>query len=455
MTRRAEATHSGKATIPGSTTVSPARLAAFDVLRRVAEQAAFASVLLASKEEELQPNDRALCHELVMGVLRRQLWLDRLVSHYSNRDAERLDLPVLITLRLGLYQLRFLSRIPPSAAVSESVNLVRFARLRSADVLVNAVLRRATREPDYDPLAAISDPVGRLAVEASHPLWLLERWIDDFGFAQAAAFARANNEPPAVVFRVVHSQAKEAEVLAVLRTAGATLSPGQIVTDAWLIKGGRDALNQLVQEGRVYIQEEASQLVGRALGARARDRVLDVCAAPGSKTTQIADLAPDALVVAGELHEHRLRTVIGAVALQGLRNVRCLVFDGLQNLPFADGSFDRVLVDAPCSGTGTLRRNPEIRWRISPDDIRDLAGKQIRLLCNASRVVKPGGWLVYSTCSVEREENEALVSELLQRETNFALEPADSSLGAPWIIQTWPHRHGTDGFFIAVLRRRK
>jgi 16S rRNA (cytosine967-C5)-methyltransferase len=440
-----------------SNSVSPARLNAFEILRRVAE-GAYASVLLASSEDELEPLDRALCHELVLGVLRRQLWLDRLIEHYANRKVEGLDESVRIALRLGLYQLRFLSRVPASAVVNESVNLTHVARLRSAGSLVNAVLRRATREPEIDPTNNIHDPLERLSVATSHPSWLLERWRKALGAAEGEAFARANNDPAPVAFRVVRSRAKEAEVCERLRAAGAELVPSGIAAGAWRISGAGRLLGELAAAGEVYVQDEASQLVALMLDAHPGQRVLDLCAAPGSKTTQIADLSEDAaVVIAADLHEHRLRTLASSAQLQGLRSIHGVALDGLHPLPFPEGSFDRVLVDAPCSGTGTLRRNPEIRWRISPADIQDLAGRQIQLLCNAARVVRPGGRLVYSTCSVESDENEDVVQSFLENNENFGLLdlPVDdrlrTSLGA---ARTWPHREGTDGFFVCAFERK-
>jgi 16S rRNA (cytosine967-C5)-methyltransferase len=437
---------------------SPARLAAFDILRRVEEESAFASVLLAVKEEGLQPNDRSLCHELVMGVLRRQLWLDCLIAHYANRAVERLDLEVRVALRLGLYQLRFLSRVPASAAVNESVKLVRIARLRSAEPLMNAVLRRATREPEYDPVTGIVDPIGRIAVETSHPSWLIERWTKAFGVDEASAFAQANNEAPPVAFRVVEQHADATQVIDELRSAGASLSPSQITPGAWCVTGAVDLLREFTRAGRIYIQDEASQLAARVVDARVGDRVLDVCAAPGGKTTQLGDLAGDqALVVAGDLHEHRLRTLKKISATHRLNSIRCVVLDGLRDLPFPDATFDRVLVDAPCSGTGTLRHNPEIRWRISTGDIEDLSTRQGRILGNASRLVKRGGRLVYSTCSVEPEENEQVAAEFLEQTDDFrqaALPLGPSLVTTSGAARTWPHRDGADGFFIAAFERR-
>lgn len=444
-----------------SNPVSPARLAAFEILLRV-EAGAYASVLLASREGELKPQDRALCHELVMGVLRRQLWLDRLAEHYSNRKVAELDLAVRVVLRLGLYQLRFLSRVPASAAVNESVNLTHFARLRSAGSFVNAVLRRATREADFDPTSIIHDPLERLAVATSHPSWLIERWRKAFGADEAEAFARSNNEPAAVAFRVVSNRAVEADVCERLIQAGAKLVPSRIAKGAWRVTGAQSLLAELASAGQVYLQDEASQLVAEALKVESGEYVLDLCAAPGSKATQIAGgsleiTGRSAIVVASDLHEHRLRTVVSSSKLQGLSNIHCLALDGLRPLPFRDGSFDRVLVDAPCSGTGTLRRNPEIRWRISPADIEDLSARQNQLLDNAARAVKPSGLLVYSTCSVEPDENEAVVQSFLENNETFRLaalrlDPALAIFAG--MARTWPHRQGTDGFFICALERR-
>ncbi|HEV7746701.1 MAG TPA: 16S rRNA (cytosine(967)-C(5))-methyltransferase RsmB [Pyrinomonadaceae bacterium] len=440
-----------------SNSVSPARLTAFEILRRVAE-GAYASVLLAARAEELTSLDRALCHELVLGVLRRQLWLDRLIEHYASRKVAGLDEAVRIVLRIGLYQLRFLSRVPASAAVNESVNLVHLARLRSAGSLVNAVLRRATREPEVDPVSNIHDPLERLSVETSHPSWLLQRWRDAFGIVETAALARANNEAAPTAFRVVHVRASEDEVCRRLRAAGAELTPSAVATGAWRVSGAGRLLGVLAETGEVYIQDEASQLVGLALDVQPGQRVLDLCAAPGSKTTQIADLARDsAVIVASDLYGHRLRTLLSSAQLQGLVSIHCLLLDGLRPLPFAESAFDRVLVDAPCSGTGTLRRNPEIRWRISPADIQDLAERQKRLLFNAARVVRPGGRLIYSTCSVERDENEDVVQSFLENSKTFqrvALKLDDGLRTSSGAARTWPQREGTDGFFVCAFEHK-
>jgi 16S rRNA (cytosine967-C5)-methyltransferase len=359
---------------------------------------------------------------------------------------------------MGLYQLRFLSRIPASAAVNESVKLVRRARVRSADSFVNAVLRRATREAEYDPASGIRNKLERISVETSHPLWLIERWANSFGVEETEAFARSNNDAAPAAFRLTGEGTQSASVLEELRAAGCELEASRIAVDAWRVKGAGAKLRELAGEGLIYFQDEASQLIAQVLDARAGERVLDVCAAPGSKTTHIAARAGNrALVVAGDLYEHRVRTLLETCARQKSVAIRALVYDAEVALPFADGTFDRALVDAPCTGTGTLRRNPEIRWRISPSDIAQLSARQKRILCNTSELVRRGGRLVYSTCSVEPEENEGVVSDFLRERQGFeqvAVEAPAALLTEKGAARTWPQSDGADGFFIAAFLRR-
>lgn len=421
--------------------ISPARRAAFDILREV-EAGAFSSTLLAAEEPKLKPVDRALTHELVLGVLRWQLWLDKLIERFAKRGIETLDLPVRLALRLGLYQLRFLTRIPASAAVNESVNLVRSAKVSSAAAFVNAVLRRAIREAEYDPASAAKDPIERLAIETSHPAWLIERWANAFGVEEAEGFARANNLVPPTAFRVVDRD--RTEILDRLRSAGGVVEPSKVADDAWRISNAPSLVRELAAEGKIYVQDEASQLVAQTVDLKPNERALDLCAAPGGKTTLIAQRAGNnALIIASDRSEKRLETVVGTSTLHNLNQIKSLVADATQQLPFENSVFDRVLVDAPCSGTGTLRRNPEIRWRISEADIAELAAQQKLFLKHAAGVLKPGGQLVYSTCSVERDENERVVEAFLDRHTDFQLLNTS---------RTWPHREGTDGFFIASFR---
>ncbi len=438
--------------------VSPARRSAFETLRRVEEEGAFASLLLASNTEELRAEDRALAYEIVLGCLRWQLWLDHLIEHYAGRSASKLDTPVRLALRIGLYQLRFLTRIPASAVVNESVNLAHAARVRSAAGLINAVLRRAVREPAFDPAANLADPLEKISVQWSHPLWLIRRWAAHFGLELAAEFAAANNSAPPVSFRIVRGMEESEKVLEQLRAAGAFVEPSRIAPEAFRVEGASAMVRELARRGLIYVQDEASQLVAHVLDARAGERILDACAAPGSKTTHIADRSNNgALVVAGDIYRHRLQTVLESAARQNLSSIRLLEHDAVGALPFPEAVFDRALVDAPCSGTGTLRRNPEIKWRITEEDIADLKRRQLNILQNVAKTVRPGGRLVYSTCSVEPEENEQVAADFLAENSAWHGVKVDAPAGLENkndTARTWPHRDGADGFFIAAFERR-
>ena len=420
--------------------VSPARRATFDILREI-EAGAFSSVLLAAHEPALKPSDRALTHELVLGVLRWQLWLDKLIEHFAKRRVESLDLAVRLALRVGLYQIRFLERIPAAAAVNESVNLVRSARVSSAAAFVNAVLRRAIRESEFDPATGL-EPREKLAVQTSQPVWLLQRWIDAFGQEEAEGFARANNLVPPTAFRLVKGDRNG--IVARLQEAGGIVEASAVAQHAWRISGATSLVRELATNGSIYLQDEASQLVAQTVAVQPGERVLDLCAAPGGKTTLMAQGVEDrALIVASDISERRLETIINTKSLHQLKSIKFVVLDAAQQLPFENSIFDRILVDAPCSGTGTLRRNPEIRWRISEADIHELAAQQKLFLKNAARVLKPGGQLVYSTCSVEREENEQVIEAFQREHEEFRLQKT---------ARLWPQHEGTDGFFIASLQ---
>jgi 16S rRNA (cytosine967-C5)-methyltransferase len=438
---------------------SPARRAAFDILRRVESEGAYASALLAAlPEDKLSREDRGLTQELVLGVLRWQRTLDYFIELYSGRAPSGMDTAVRIALRIGLYQLRYLSRIPSHAAVNESVNLVKTGGAKSAAGLVNAVLRKAARQLDDQAGDGIDDPGERAAIELSHPGWMIERWRSSLGESEARVLALANNQPQPVAFRVNTLRAGEAQALDFLKAAGVNVRRSAIVPGGYVVEGGAGpAIADAVRRGMIYLQDQASQLVSLLLEGRAGDRVLDLCAAPGSKTSHIADLTGNgAWIVACDIHPHRIATLAAICKSLGVECVDPLVLDAATvDLPFS-AAFDRVLVDAPCTGTGTLRENPEIKWRLAPDDVARLAKIQARLLENASRVVAEGGRLVYSTCSIEREEGEDVVRQFLQESPGFRpVRPeVDSSLvTADGFVRTYPHTHGTAGFFAAVLER--
>jgi len=425
--------------------VSPARKAAFEILNRIESTRAFSSVLLPEYEEKLPSNDRGLCHELVLGILRRQIYLDRVIDQFTG--AKRLDHAVRSALRLGVYQILFLEKIPSYSAINESVNLVQMAKKTSAKGLVNAVLRRVSEQV---PHLVFTDDVERVSVETSHPRWLIEKWIADFGFDATEQIAKANNEIPNAAFRLTARRA----------TAPTGCEKSAIVEGAYVTRSIDRELRELADSGEIYFQDEASQLVARVAAADLGKRFLDVCAAPGGKTTLVAaGIEPEEKVlIAGDLHASRSKLLRATCVRQGASFVNVIQYDAEVDLPFADDSFDTVLVDAPCSGTGTIRHNPEIRYFLDSGDFADLANKQRRILNNASKLVRPGGRLIYSTCSIQTEENEVVCREFLNETEEFEkVRPAvpDALLTEDDFARTFPHRDRMDGFFIAEFRRRK
>ena len=425
--------------------ISPARLAAFEVLRRIETERSFSSVMLPIYEADLKDADRGLCHELVLGSLRRQIYLDKVIDHYSG--SKRLDAAVRIALRLGVYQLLFLDKIPSYSAVNESVTLVQKAKKTSAKGLVNAILRRTSEQvPAFD----YPDEIARISVETSHPRWLIEKWIEDFGIQDTETLAIANNSVPRVAFRVTSKgdAAKYAE-----------FETSEVVDGCYLAPDLNDALRTAAARGEIYFQDEASQLVAVTVTSRAVGRFLDVCAAPGGKTTQIVGTAGDAgkLLVSGDFHSSRVRLLRATFDRQGETRVNILQYDAETAMPFADSSFETVLVDAPCSGTGTIRHNPELRYLIRPDDFADLAKKQRMILKNASKLVRFGGRLIYSTCSLQTVENEDVICEFLTTSPDFRqVVPVVQSrfITEQGFVRTFPHRDGVDGFFIAEFERQ-
>jgi len=440
--------------------ISPARTAAFDILLRVDQQDAYASELLHSgRLETLSPADRGLTTELVMGVLRWRSRLDEAITAASARSLAKLDPEVLTALRLGAYQVQFLSRIPAHAAINDSVELVKRAHKRSAAPFVNALLRKIAATKGSSPLILTATSAELLARESAHPQWLVERWVAAFGPQDAQAICGQDQRVPNTVLRL-----DSAEVEGELLGEGVELAPGALLAGARIVTGGDITRTRAFQEGRVFIQDEASQLVAALVGTGSR--LLDCCAAPGGKTAALAARNPTAEIIAAELHAHRadlLRKRVRAT------NVKVIQADAL-DLP-APGGFDRVLADVPCSGTGTLARHPEIKWRLKPEDLDDLHVRQVAILRAALRQLAPGGHAVYSTCSLEREENEAVVEEVLGRETVYELGDCreelerlrlagelacsdEESLLRGRFLRILPGVQPCDGFFAAVIGRR-
>lgn len=445
--------------------IAPARVAALRVLREVARGEAQPAAVLAREHRTLgDPRDRALATEIVTGTLRWQRALDAAIAGAAARAVDALDAEVLLILRLSLYQLLHLDRVPASAVVDDAVSLARSAGQARATGFVNGVLRTLSRTRGHLGLpsrpqagASREEKLAYLGVTQSHPDWLVARWLDRYGFEPAAAWTEFNNATPAVTLRANRLVISRDALRRALREEELDTTPGRYAPDALIVHGGRlpDA------RGRFTIQDEASQLVPLLLGARPGERVLDLCASPGGKATALAaDMDGRGLIVACDARARRMRLLADAVRDSRAPNVRLVQVGSRDEVPFAP-VFDRVIVDAPCSGLGTLRRDPDIRWRRAESELAGFAAYQQTLLARAARAVAPGGRVVYATCSSEPEENEAVVDAFVAAHPGFRLlharEIDEARLGpvtdARGMLRTLPFAHGLEAFFGAALER--
>jgi 16S rRNA (cytosine967-C5)-methyltransferase len=412
--------------------VSPARRAAFAVLRRVFEDGAYADLALRSESAGLDERDRALARRLAYGSVQRLRTLDHAIETLGRRPVRKLDPPVRAALRLGCYQLAFLDGVPRYAAVNESVELVRAARLERAVSFTNAVLRRLA-DGARELCASLPEGTAQEAgLRHSYPDWVAETWWRELGPDDARALMVAQNAEPETAVRLVRGAVEGTE--------------DPLIPGAWVVDRVDEAA---VAEGRLWPQSRGSQLVGHAVGSRQGERTLDLCAAPGGKATMLAGE-----VVAVEVDQGRAERLEQAARRLGATGVRVVNADG-RELPAELDGFDRALVDAPCSGLGVLASRPDLRWRAEP-----LPDLQLELLRAAIARVRPGGTVVYSTCTINVEENEAIVDAVVGEGT-VAVDP---TLGDEWpafrhparpeLLQTLPHVHRTSGFFVARLTAR-
>jgi 16S rRNA (cytosine967-C5)-methyltransferase len=446
--------------------ISPARKAAFQILMAVERGHSHSDDLLRVKAvNALSAPDRNLATALVLGVLRWQILLDRQLQALLKRPNAKLDSEILIALRLGAFQLLHLDRIPARAAIDESVELAKQAGHKFASGMVNAVLRKLKAQPE--PLS--EETVAELALTQAHPAWMVERWADVYGLDAARLICRHGQMQPALTVRITSADA-EAE----LTEAGIELAPGELLTAARTVVSGDVTATAAFSEGRVRLQDEGSQLVAEIAGlgeSNAASAILDCCAAPGGKTLILAERNPTAWIVACESSAERLAQMRKRLEGHDGR-IECRLADATTLKE--DGAFDLVLADVPCSGTGTLGRNPEIRHRLKVGDLVRQAERQRAILAAALRAVRVGGRVIYSTCSLEPEENEQVVAAVLTEDAKARLAPIESSIegllaegiltssGAERLrdcitpegaLRLLPGVFHTDGFFIAMMER--
>lgn len=421
--------------------IAPARRAAMDALREIDSGALDLGEAVARARQPLHDErDRALLLELVTGTLRMRNAVDYQVAQRVTRPLAKLDEAVLRVLRMSGFQLLYLSRLPAPAIINDAVELTRRAGKTSAAGLVNAVLRALSR--DRETLSWPDD----LSIVHSHPRWLVDRWVARYGAADATAWLQFNNRPAPLCLAVNHALTTREALAAELAAAGVTTEParrsarGLIVTDGHPL--GLDAFTA----GRCLVQDEASQLIADLVGAEPGERILDLCASPGGKTVALAAAVGDSgSIIAGDVRPHRVRLLTRTLTRCHVDNARVLHLPAEGALPFTAAAFDAVLIDAPCSGLGTVRRDPDIRWRRAPADLPRFAAAQLELLHRAAGLPRPGGRLVYSTCSSEPEENDGVVSAFLDVHPEYARART---------FETLPFRDGLEAFFGVVLRRQ-
>src|SRR5262245_37281209 len=441
------------------------RREAYRILRRVEESGAFASVLLESRGAGIRdPREIALMTEIVLGVLRRRMILEHVIAAAAARPVASLDGAVLASIRVGAYALLYLDRVPDFAAVDTAVALVKEAGWGKAAGFANGVLRTIARGgTGLLPEAPEPGNVDSLALFHSHPVWWTRRVVARYGWVRAASLLAAHNAR-AVAVVAAWPGTGSAQALSIrLAAEDVQVEPCRFVPGALRVVSGVPQRSAAFREGAFWIQDEASQLAVQLFGETVGPRVLDACAAPGGKALGLAARAgEDGLVVAADRHAGRLSRLARNVRRLRAERVAPLVCDMSRRPPFRS-SFDDVLVDAPCSGTGTLRRHPEIRWRLTPDDLVAHGDRQRRILDQASALVRPGGSLVYSVCSIEPEEGDAVLAafladhpEFLRTDPRERLAAAASDLvGEDLALRTTPLDDRMDGFYAALLTRRR
>ncbi|MGV8079161.1 MAG: 16S rRNA (cytosine(967)-C(5))-methyltransferase RsmB [Syntrophales bacterium] len=444
---------------------SSPRRAAVEILTRVDTTGAFAEPLL---DEVLTgqafdtPADRALLTQIVYGTLRMRGYLDWVIRSLCEKRSPAVSPPVRNILRTALFQIHFTDRIPDYAAVNEAVRLAKQVDARTVP-FVNGLLRNAVRRRDAVPLpSGTKDPARRISIVHSHPLWLVKQWIRRYGIEETADICRAGNEIPPLAVRVNAGRATRRGVREELAAEGIEAADAPWSPDGLLLPHTGRSIRELAcwKEGRITVQDEASQMVARLAAPRPGDRILDLCAGAGGKATHLAEITGDeATILAMDSSREKLGELERNAGRLGIRSIRTLAADATAD-PGEDfhESFHRVLVDAPCSGLGTLRRNPEIKWRLGASDIPLLSDLQGRLLDRGARCVMPGGTLIYSTCTLLKQENEDVVADFLHRHGDFQQvreidDVPREMLDPQGFFRTFTHRHGTDGFFAAVLRR--
>jgi 16S rRNA (cytosine967-C5)-methyltransferase len=445
---------------------SNVREAALDALVKIKKNQTYSNLLLNEiiNKKNLNEKDVPLFTQIVYGSIQYQRKLDYYLEKFSKKPLNKLEDWVLVLLRLSIYQLEFLDRVPDHAILNEAVTIAKKRGHKGIAGMVNGILRSYLREGPPE-VEKIEDPVIRLAVQTSHPDWMITRWAKQYGMKAAQAIAEANNIPPVTSVRINLLKSGREEILQEMMKEGFEVEKSPLLAEALRVKKGNAASSTAFQQGRISIQDEGSMLVARALAPEPGDKILDACAAPGGKTVHIAELMNNqGSLVSVDIHDHKVNLIEEQADRLDLGIVSALKGDARNLRGFEPESFDKILVDAPCSGLGVIQRKPDMKWTKTEEDIIRLTEIQSEIIANVWVLLKPGGRLVYSTCTIDREENEAQVEKFLKGNPD-ALKDESLAEKMPEIIskdilsssslQLLPGKFGTDGFFIASICKEK
>lgn len=437
------------------------RDAALSILLEINKNQAYSNLLLHQTIETYKINDkdRGLLTELTYGTLQHQMTLDYYLEPFVRG---KIDVWVRELLRMSLYQIVYLTKIPPHAAVHEAVEIAKKRGHKGIAGMVNGVLRSVLRE-GVRSVEAIQDPIERIAIETSHPQWLIERWVALYGEDTARVIALTNNRPAKMTFRVNETKTTKAALTEQLEERGFIIRLGDVVEECLISENGNPGNTALYNEGLMTIQDESSMLPVQALQLEEGLRVLDMCAAPGGKTTHIAEKMNDTgEVFAHDLHAHKVKLIEKNAKRLGLTSIQAQSGDSRKLVEtYGEQAFDRILVDAPCSGFGVIRRKPEIKYTKTAEDVANLANIQLSLLSTAEKLLKEDGIIVYSTCTIDAMENEEVAKRFIEEHATMEIVPLSmfeekkGLMVEDDLLQVLPQDFDGDGFFVAAFRKKK
>ncbi len=446
-----------------------ARQVALDILVKVEQEQAYSNILLNQMlvKHKLPRADAGLVTEIVYGTIQRLNTIDYFLDSFVAKGSGKLEPWVRNLLRLSFYQLYYLERVPEHAVVNEAVNIAKHLGHQGISGMVNGVLRNLLRRKEQLVIPNNLSPVERISLVHSHPKWMVKSWIEQFGETVAEQICESNNKPPHISIRVNNGKLDRDSMITQLQEMKISSYPSTLSSSGIIVEhGGNMALTPWYEKGEISIQDESSMLVADVVDPQPGMMVLDCCAAPGGKSMHMAErMLNQGKVWANDVHEHKQQLIRSQAERLGLTCIETMVSDAKElSKHFEDRSFDRILLDAPCSGLGVIRRKPDLKWTKKEVHITAIAELQLELMNSIHSLLRPGGVLVYSTCTLQYEENQAVIEQFLKQHESYCLDPAlgqllpkravDDSMAGQGMIQILPHQHHSDGFFIARLLRK-